>query len=124
MAVPHRRPVLSISHQRTCLPTHPHFRTDLEFAVRRHPGRLDRAQIRADDLGHGIFVCRIDRPETRSGTDVEDPLGVFKRRRVELTLEEAEHDLVVHVEAIVCPSVRGRRRRDGREVYVPVLFYL
>lgn len=36
---------------------------NVEFQIRRYPGRLDGAEIGPDDFGFGMFVCEVDGPD-------------------------------------------------------------
>lgn len=50
---------------------------DLELDVGWEPSRLDRAQVVAEDLGIRVHVAKLNGPDARAGTDVEDSKGLL-----------------------------------------------
>jgi hypothetical protein len=49
---------------------------DLELEVGRHIAGLDGGEVRSDDGGGGVEVCKIDGPDSGAGAEIEDALGV------------------------------------------------
>lgn len=82
---------------------------NLEVTIRRDPPRLDRTQIHADDLGGGIFVRHIQRPDSGARPEIEDFLrwGGREIAEVQTLVEREEHLVVDNVEALLLLLVVG-----------------
>lgn len=81
---------------------------DLERTVGRQPGRLHSRDVGANDLGGGKLVGHVDGPDAGAGADIEDLLGVFERRGVELVVVDHEGVVVGDVIAFeVLGVLRG-----------------
>lgn len=92
---------------------------DFEFAVRRHEGGLGGREIGADDLGGGVLVCEIDRPDPRARADVEDFLYVVANwGEVEFVVKGHEEEVVGDVEMVCCLFVVWAPRSKQRSVSV------
>jgi len=85
---------------------------------------FDAPEVRSNNLGTRIHVRSINRPNTGSSADVENPLRILEWREMELSLHHLQQDFVVHVEACV-QSISAERFETARcSVLSPVLLGL
>lgn len=83
---------------------------DQKVAVRRHPRRLDGAQVGADDVAARVQVGELERPDAGARAEVEGALGAWaQRREEELAVEVELGDMVEEVEAVLLALVVGER---------------
>lgn len=99
---------------------------DLEATIRRDPAGLDRTtfllastpsverlayvpEISSDNLRRRILLGHINRPDSGSSANVKDAVRGEQRRNVQFPSQEAEHDLVMEVEAVLLLLVCGHQ---------------
>ena len=80
---------------------------DLETHVRRNVQRgMDEAEIGPDDLGAGIQICEVDRPDACACAYVEDVLGIgVDGGEVQLAVEGEAEEMVLQVETVLFETI-------------------
>lgn len=87
-------------------PLHGHV-VHLKLAIRRHPCRLYRAKIGANNLGVGKLVRYFDCPYPCASPDVEDALWVCDWRKIMLVPKSEQPCLMGNVLLVVVSFVIG-----------------
>lgn len=79
----------------------------LKHTVRRHPSRLNRREVRANDLSIRELFRHLYRPDPSPRAHVQDPIGVLDWRFVELVVEGEFPGVVGDVLLVVVDFVIG-----------------
>ena len=81
---------------------------DLELEVWGHVGGLDGREVGRDDGDRGVLVCEVDGPDSGTGSQIEDALGVRRNGcQEEKATEGQSEDVVEEIEVILCGLVVG-----------------
>lgn len=74
---------------------------DLELQVGGNIARLDGREIGSDDFSLRVLFGEIDGPDTGSGSEIEDTLGLLEGGKVELAVKKEGGNVMENVKLVL-----------------------